>query len=59
MFVDQETGRSKKPTRDKCTICNDPEPNCHTTLGMSFCQTCWDIMASGDEDALSERVVWE
>lgn len=58
MLVDQETGKSKRPTTDKCTICNDTEPTKHTTLQMSFCETCWDIMATGDEDALSKRIVW-
>lgn len=59
MLVDQETGKSKRPTTDKCTICNDPEPARHTTLGASFCDVCWQLMAAGDEDALSERMVWE
>ncbi|WP_127190213.1 hypothetical protein [Paenibacillus anaericanus] len=59
MFVDQETGKSKRPTTDKCTICNDPDPQQHTTLGASFCETCWEIMKTGDEDALGERIVWE
>ncbi len=41
-------------------LCNDPNPNPeNTTMGASFCDTCWETMKSGDEDKLGERIVWD
>ncbi|GAA0390373.1 hypothetical protein GCM10008933_21610 [Paenibacillus motobuensis] len=59
MLANCKTGKTKKPTTDKCTICNAPDPEIPTTLGASFCETCWILMAAGDEDALDERMVWD
>ncbi|TKH42081.1 hypothetical protein C1I60_22555 [Paenibacillus terrae] len=50
----------KSPIAGICMLCNDPNPNPeHTTMGVSFCDTCWDVMKSGDEDKLGERIVWD
>ncbi|MGM1022998.1 MAG: hypothetical protein ACQEXV_21420 [Bacillota bacterium] len=50
----------KSPKTGKCMLCNDPNPNPeNTTLGASFCDTCWEAMKSGDEDKLGERIVWD
>ncbi|KJD42742.1 hypothetical protein QD47_26510 [Paenibacillus terrae] len=39
----------KSPKPGICMLCNDPNPNPeHTTMGTSFCDTCWDVMKSGD-----------
>ncbi|MFK4475721.1 hypothetical protein ABH897_005515 [Paenibacillus sp. RC73] len=50
----------KSPIAGICMLCNDPNPNPeHTTMGVSFFDTCWDVMKSGDEDKLGERIVWD
>ncbi|KAF6569075.1 hypothetical protein G9G53_22565 [Paenibacillus sp. EKM206P] len=59
MFCDVETGKTKRFVKGKCLICNDPNPEFHTTLGASFCGVCWEIMKSGDDDQLGERIVWD
>ncbi|URJ47399.3 hypothetical protein MF628_002032 [Paenibacillus polymyxa] len=47
----------KSPKTGKCMLCNDPNPNPeNTTMGASFCDTCWETMKSGDEDKLGERI---
>ncbi|MNY72100.1 hypothetical protein D3C86_2105830 [compost metagenome] len=57
--IKNEGGKSKTPVKGKCAICNDPEPTKHTILKTSFCQTCWDLMLTGNEDELSKRTVWD
>ncbi|OKP97798.1 hypothetical protein [Paenibacillus sp. P46E] len=58
MWVKQEGDKRKTPVKGQCVICNDPKPTKHTILKASFCQTCWDLMLKGDEEALSNRTVW-
>ncbi|WP_263559823.1 hypothetical protein [Paenibacillus polymyxa] len=50
----------KSQKTGKCILCNDPNLNPEsTTMGASFCDTCWETMKSGDEDKLGERIVWD
>ncbi len=50
----------KSPKTGKCMLCNDPNSNPeNTTMGASFCDKCWSVMKSGDEDKLGERIVWD
>ncbi|MDN4078178.1 hypothetical protein QYF52_09540 [Paenibacillus polymyxa] len=59
-FIDGSDIVKKSPKAGKCMLCNDPNPNPeNTTMGPSFCDTCWETMKSGDEDKLGERIVWD
>lgn len=59
MWVKQEGRKIKRPVKGHCAICNDPEPTKHTILKADFCQTCWDLMLAGNDEALSTRTVWD
>lgn len=62
MLIDQETGKSKPYTADKCTICNSADhliPSGDKKVVASICAGCWLLLNRGKEDELKKRIIWE
>jgi|GEM_PF-2784496 len=57
MIHDTQTGKTKKPKKGECLICNAENPTKHTTLGASFCEDCWKALEN--EEELEKRIKWD